>query len=66
MSESSPVSPNPRLWRSGEPNESWRGGEDCAVLQVGDPHRAWNDVSCHDNNVPFLCQRDPAPYRLTE
>ncbi len=38
-------------WRPGEPNDSWSGGEDCAVMQVG----SGIEFRCGKRNFLFHC-----------
>ena len=42
-------------WNAGEPNDSHRGGEDCAVLQPDTG--VWNDRYCGgDSDIWFVCE----------
>ncbi|XP_034292028.1 CD209 antigen-like protein E [Pantherophis guttatus] len=42
-----------RSWRTGEPNNNGKNGEDCAVLYK---EGNWNDIRC-DTRVKFVCEK---------
>lgn len=42
-----------RRWRTGEPNNGGKNGEDCAVLYK---EGNWNDIRC-DTRVKFVCEK---------